>query len=107
MAMRIASAAAVAAAVLALPALAFFPPEDSRDGVTARFVGFDEASDKSGLVAARRDAGEPFEIRLDIANATDSPVSGDLAFWLNDDWEMSYYLDHHLALAVYTDRTEF
>ena len=26
---------------------------------------------------------------------------------LNDDWEMSYYLDHHLALAVYTDRTEF
>ena len=89
MAMRIASAAAAAAAVLALPALAFFPPEDSRDGVTARFVGFDEASDKSGLVAARRDAGEPFEIRLDIANATDSPVSGDLAFWLNDDWEVS------------------
>ena len=86
--MRIVSAAAAAAAVLALPALAFFPPEDSRDGVTARFVGFDEASDKSGLVAARRDAGEPFEIRLDIANATDSPVSGDLAFWLNDDWEV-------------------
>ena len=27
---------------IALPALAFFPPEDSRDGVTARFVGFDE-----------------------------------------------------------------
>ncbi len=26
---------------------------------------------------------------------------------LNDDWEMAYYLDHHLALAVYTDRTEF
>ena len=86
--MRIVSAAAAAAAVLALPALAFFPPEDSRDGVTARFVGFDEASNKSGLVAARRDAGEPFEIRLDIANATDSPVSGDLSFWLNDDWEI-------------------
>ena len=26
---------------------------------------------------------------------------------LNDDWEMSYYLNHHLALAVYTDRTVF
>lgn len=26
---------------------------------------------------------------------------------LNDDWEMNYYLNHDLALAVYTDRTEF
>ena len=25
---------------------------------------------------------------------------------LNDDWEMSYYLNHGLALAVYTDRTD-
>ncbi|MBQ6245877.1 MAG: hypothetical protein IJK04_03350, partial [Kiritimatiellae bacterium] len=69
-------------------ALAFFPPEDSRDGVTASFVGFDEASTATGLVAARRDAGKPFEIRLDIANATGAPVSGDLAFWLNDDWDV-------------------
>ena len=26
---------------------------------------------------------------------------------LNDDWETSYYLNHNLALAVYTDRTDF
>ena len=26
---------------------------------------------------------------------------------LNDEWETNYYLDHNLALAVYTDRTDF
>ncbi len=26
---------------------------------------------------------------------------------LNNDWEMNYYLDHDLALAVYTDLTDF
>ena len=26
---------------------------------------------------------------------------------LNDEWETSYYLNHNLALAVYTDRTDF
>ena len=26
---------------------------------------------------------------------------------LNDEWEINYYLDHHLALAVYTDQTSF
>ena len=25
---------------------------------------------------------------------------------LNDEWEINYYLDHSLALAVYTDRTD-
>ena len=25
---------------------------------------------------------------------------------LNDEWEINYYLDHYLALAVYTDRTD-
>lgn len=26
---------------------------------------------------------------------------------LNDEWEINYYLEHHLALAVYTDQTSF
>ena len=25
---------------------------------------------------------------------------------LNDEWEINYYLNHNLALAVYTDRTD-
>ena len=81
----------------ALPALAFFPPKDACNGVTTRFVGFDEKipedakfkpSDNKVVLAAKRDASAPFDIRLDIANATDSPVSGELRFWLNDDWEI-------------------
>ena len=72
-----------------LPALAFFPPEDSRNGVMARFVGFDETGGSSAFVPAKRAADEPFEIRLDIANATDAPVSGGLAIWLNDDWDLA------------------
>ena len=35
---------AAAAFFAALPALAFFPPKDARDGVTARFIGFDEGT---------------------------------------------------------------
>ncbi|MBQ6247878.1 MAG: hypothetical protein IJK04_13490, partial [Kiritimatiellae bacterium] len=72
-----------------LPALAFFPPSDSRDGVSARFVGFDETGGKSAFVPAKRAAGEPFEIRLDIANATGAPVSGEFAIWLGDDWDLA------------------
>ena len=84
LAMRFASTLSILA--IALPALAFFPPEDSRDGVTARFVGFDETGGSSAFVPVKRAVGEPFEIRLDIANATGAPVSGGLAIWLNDDW---------------------
>lgn len=78
-------AAFAAAFAVALPALAFFPPKDARDGVTARFIGFDEKTpanakfkpnDAKAVLAEKRDASAPFEIRLDIANTTDSPVSG-------------------------------
>ena len=81
----------------ALPAFAFLKPRDSRDGVTACFVGLDEQAptgaalkpnDPRGVACARRDASKPFEIRLDIANTTAAPVSGDLRIWLNDDWEI-------------------
>ena len=91
-------AALVAAALFsALPALAFFPPRDARDGVTARFIGFDEGTpggakwkpnDAKVVLAAKRDASAPFEIRLDIANATAASVSGDLRIWMGDDWEV-------------------
>ncbi len=86
---KIPAVAATVVFAIALPALAFFPPEDSRNGVTARFVGFDETGGSSGFVPAKRAADESFEIRLDIANATDAPVSGGLAFWLNDDWDLA------------------
>ncbi|MBQ6248281.1 MAG: hypothetical protein IJK04_15525, partial [Kiritimatiellae bacterium] len=90
----------IVAAVLvaALPAFAFLKPKDARDGVTARFVGFDEQApagaalkpnDPRGVVCAQRDASAPFEIRLDLANTTAAPVSGDLRIWLNDDWDIS------------------
>ena len=81
-----------------LPAFAFLKPSDSRDGVTAYFVGLDEQApigaalkpnDPRGVACAKRDASAPFEIRLDIANTTDAPVSGDLRIWLNDDWEVA------------------
>ena len=81
---------AAAALAAALPAPAFFPPVDSRDGVTARFVGLEEiSSDANGVHCARRDASAPFEVRLDLANATDAPVSGELRIWLGDDWELA------------------
>lgn len=82
----------------AIPAFAFLKPKDSRDGVTARFIGFDEQAptgaalkpnDPRGVVCAKRDASKPFDIRLDIANTTGAPVSGDLRIWLNDDWEIA------------------
>ena len=88
------------AAVLAaaLPVFAFLKPKDARDGVTARFVGFDEQAptgaslkpnDPRGVVCAQRDASAPFEIRLDLANTTAVPVFGGLRIWLNDDWDIS------------------
>ena len=97
-------------ALAALPALAFFPPKDARNGVTARFIGFDEKipenakfkpSDNKVVLAAKRDASAPFDIRLDIANATDSPVSGELRIWLNDDWDVSSSLvTRHSSLVT-------
>ena len=96
MASNKAFAAAVFAA--ALPAVAFLPPVDSRDGVTARFVGLDEQrpsgsalkpNDPRGVVCAQRDGAAPFEVRLDLANTTDAPVSGELRIWLNDDWDLA------------------
>ena len=65
--------------------------------MTACFVGFDEQAptgaalkpnDLRGVACARRDASKPFEIRLDIANTTAAPVSGDLRIWLTDDWDV-------------------
>ena len=104
-------AAHVAAALFsALPALAFFPPKDAHDGVTARFIGFDEGTpggakwkpnDAKVVLAAKRDASAPFEIRLDIANTTASPVSGDLRIWLNDDWDIpSSLVTRHSSLTT-------
>ena len=81
----------------ALPALAFYPPVDSRDGVTARFAGFEEKipadamftpKDRKVVLAEKHDASKPFEFRLDIANDTAAPVSGDLRIWMGDDWEV-------------------
>ena len=81
----------------ALPALAFYPPQDARDGVTARFIGFDEKlpedakftpKDRKVVLAEKRDASKPFDFRLDIANDTAAPVSGDLRFWMSDDWDV-------------------
>jgi len=95
------SAVVLAAAVLAaaLPAPAFFPPKDVRNGVAARFVGLDERmpsgaktvpGDAKGVLAAKRNTTAPFEIRLDIANTTAAPVSGELRIWLNDDWDVAF-----------------
>ncbi|MBR1608949.1 MAG: hypothetical protein IJ678_04965, partial [Kiritimatiellae bacterium] len=95
-----------ALAAAALPALAFYPPQDSRDGVTARFVGFDEKipadaqfkpSDRKVVLAEKRDAGEPFEIRLDLANTTGEAVEGELRIWIGDDWDVAWATKNNLA----------
>ena len=99
---------AAAALAAALPAPAFVPPVDSRDGVTARFIGLEEiSSDANGVQCARRDASAPFEIRLDLANATVEPVSGDLRIWLGDDWELAGEATRRATLPPHSTNTFF
>ena len=80
---------AIAAAMAALPALAFFPPEDSRDGVTVRLIGFDEGRGSPRLEAAERDGAAPFEFDVSVENATGAAIDAPLSVWLNDDWEVA------------------
>ncbi len=45
------------------------------------------------------------DLKLSLAAAIiGTPV---ILHTLNDEWEINYYLEHHLALAVYTDQTFF
>ena len=80
---------AIAAAMAVLPALAFFPPEDSRDGVTVRLIGFDEGRGLPRLEAAERDGAAPFEFDVSVENATGAAIDAPLSVWLNDDWEVA------------------
>ena len=71
----------------AVPALAYFPPIDARDGLSLRVVGFDESAGSPPQYASRP-ATEVFEFSVELANGTDVATAGALSLWLNDDWEV-------------------
>jgi hypothetical protein len=78
-----------ALAVCALPARAFNPPVDSRDGVTLSLEGVPEQ--------VPTDAPLVFDVAL--TNAGAHPVRGTVTVALNDDWELREGASSDVALA--------
>jgi len=75
--------------VVALAASAYLPPVAERDGVTIRITGFEEETGDSKLKVSTRKADEAVSIPIVIENRRDVAVSGRLAVWLNNDWEVT------------------
>lgn len=69
-------------------ALAFIPPQDTKDGVTLRIEGFDETRNTAQLEVREVPCGEPLPFTVVLRNTRKEPVKGTVTVWLNDDWEI-------------------
>ena len=95
-------------AVAAIPfaALAYPPPEVAVDGVGVKIVGLEQGPgprgiwDRNNLKCVELDATKDVPLTFTLSNGTERAVSGELAVWMNDDWQVLDNAKEIVALAA-------
>ena len=90
---------------MAIAASAYLPPVAERDGVIVRIAGFEEETGGPKLKVATRKADEPVSIPIIVENRRDEAVSGRMAVWLNDDWEVAGVAAQDIVLQPHSTNT--
>jgi len=81
---------------LGLDTLAYLPPVEERAGVKVEIGSFPQKTERTGknpyswpLGVTEVKAGAPRSFPVTLENRTDKTVSGMLAVWMNDDWDVA------------------